>query len=140
MAFLQNCWFRPGTDQQLIVRYLTDQNFRRMVLARSMTGRRLLNAFGPIAYRKIWWDNASMFVGRMSAAKADPDINYMLNQLEIVRPRVVLTFGNIAKSGFLRAHSGPYQYAHHHCPHPNTRGITQAQLNEFARKIIAEYL
>lgn len=149
VAFLQNCWFRPGTNPELIRQYLTDQKVRRFILARSMTGRRLSTAFGEHYYRRIWWDNASEHVANTSPGKAAADLGHMFRVIEQVKPRAMLAFGTVANEGLQGVYSTLYfqqlsfemkYIPWHYFPHPNARGLTQAQINEFAATIITRYL
>ncbi len=59
VAFLQNPWFPPGTRKGVVDRYTLDQDFHKRLLANTMSGRRLLQAFGQEDFKKIWWDNVS---------------------------------------------------------------------------------
>lgn len=153
VAFLQNCWFRPGTNPETIRLYLSNQKFRRKVLEMSMTGRRLKSAFGE-HYRQIWWDNASEYVAPTSPGKSAADPEHMNRILDLVKPRAVICFGAIANQGMQAVwdlqkivtppelqflidifRDGHWKYF----PHPNARGLLQSQLNEFAAEIISRY-
>lgn len=152
VAFLQNCWFRPGTNPETIRLYLSDQKFRRKVLEMSMTGKRLKRAFGE-HYRSIWWDNASEYVASTSPGRSEADPYHMARVINQVRPMGMLTFGTVAHRGMLTLRDGPMpitdqsaptiatdsQLAWHYCHHPNARGLLQSQLNEFASNIISRY-
>lgn len=150
VAFLQNCWFRPGTPDAIIRQYLTDQSYRRKVLAKSMSGRRLLTAFGEDAYRRIWWDNASEHVATHAAGSAEADIAHMRRIVNSIAPKAIITLGLVATDGLSKIwpRSPGTQMCErymngmewHAFPHPNARGLTQFQLNEFARQIISRYL
>ena len=150
VAFLQNCWFKPGTNPELIRRYLTDQKFRRLILARSMSGGRLLRAFGEDDYRRIWWDNASEYVASTSPGKSAADTEHKKRVLHQVMPRGILCFGSIASVGMdslvmrHKQETGmnflPENVLWHYFPHPNARGLRQSQLDEFAREIKSRYL
>ncbi len=141
VAFLQNCWFRPGTNPELIRRYLTDQKFRRIILARSMSGRRLLRAFGGPDYRRIWWDNASEYVANTSPGKADASPDHMARVVQQTSPRAIVCFGQVALQGIQALQrSWIHELPCHYFPHPNARGLTQFQLDEFARGIKSRYL
>jgi hypothetical protein len=138
VAFLQNCWFKPGTNPETIRRYLSEQKFRRIVLGMSMTGRRLSTAFGEHHYRRIWWDNASEYVASASPGRGDPDPVHMRRVIARIQPAAVLLFGGVALQGFYSIALPEQKF--HAFPHPNARGLRQSQLNEFAREIITRYL
>jgi hypothetical protein len=167
VAFLQNCWFRPTTARHIIDSYLTDQKFRRRVLSMSMSGKRLERAFGA-AFRRIWWDNASQGVGVIPSAKFPADPKHMLNVIRQVKPKAVICLGNVAADGYVsimadaasadyqvplpmdhefsKTEPAGYRYAEgwtplpwHIMKHPNAFGLTQFQLDEFAREIITRY-
>lgn len=155
VAFLQNCWFRPGTPDAIIRSYLTDQSYRRKVLAKTMTGHRLLTAFGEDAYRRIWWDNASEFVADHPSGRGDGDPAHVISVLQRTKPIAIMCFGRIAAETVERAQDALKVIAEpdgtleqrclgfmpaHYFPHPNARGLTQFQLSEFARQIISRYL
>lgn len=155
LAILQNCWFKPGTNPEIIRRYQEDQKFRRLVLARCMTGRRLSRAFGE-HYQNIWWENASTYVGNQSSSRGEFDPNHIKLVIEKVEPVAILTFGMVAYNGVTfvedewnrnldRIYQGDAPEDEifptiHHSHHPNARGITQAQLNNFAEEVIRKYL
>lgn len=136
VAFLQNCWFRPNTNPEVIRQYLGNQHFRQLILRKSMTGRRLCTAFGD-HYRQIWWDNASEHVASTSPGRGDLDPVHMRRIIDRVQPVAVLLFGGVALQGFYSIVLPEQKF--HAFPHPNARGITQAQLNAFAAEIIARY-
>ncbi len=139
VAFLQNCWFRPGTSHRMIDLYLTDQSFRRKVLAMSMTGRRLKTAFAD-KFPDIWWDNASQFVADYSSGCNTADPIHMEAVLQQIKPVGIVTFGRIANEGMLNIARTQWPIPKwHYFPHPNARGLTQAQINEFAAEILSRY-
>lgn len=150
VAFLQNPWFKPETPNYIIAKYRDDPDFRRKVLSLSVTGRRLDSAYGKF-FSQIHWNNANPLHGSYSSKLFREDIGHMVNVLGSERPVAVVTYAKTALDGM----SQILHYwdeipeikaldlakpAHHHCPHPNSRGITQHQLNEFAREIIERYL
>lgn len=150
VAFLQNCWFPPDTPRVIINRYLTDEKYRRIVLSRSMSGKRLVRAFGPY-YNEIWWDNASVNVADRPQGRFPHNITHMSSVIQAVRPLAIVCLGSVALQGIREinntlegqatyAYNGERCVPYHYCPHPNARGITQAQLNEFAKIIIDKYL
>lgn len=149
VAFLQNCWFPPDTPAAITSRYVSDEKYRRIVLARSMTGKRLLRAFGP-KYNEIWWDNASPQIGQSPGARFEANHEHMAEVIVNARPVAIICFGAVALDGLTYINNtllGEEVYGyndrrvvpHHAAPHPNARGILQSQLNEFADKIIGLY-
>jgi hypothetical protein len=153
VAFLQNAWFPDGTNPAIIRQYLTDQKFRRIILSRTMSGKRLVRAF-DYRFSQIWWDNASEYVANTSPGKAEADPLHMERILSKIKPRAVLCFGEIATQGMqavwelqkedtaaeLHFLIDIFREGHWHCfPHPNARGITQYQLNAFAAEVISRY-
>lgn len=143
VAFLQNCWFKEGTPSYITNKYLEDSDYRRRILALSTTGRRLSQAFGQ-HFRDIHWDNASDKVGNYSAAKFAADPVHMQRVIDSVHPEAIVTFGAIAKEGIDVVVSQwcqcPWPVQFYAAPHPVAFGLTQAQLNEFAEKIIKLHL
>lgn len=150
VAFLQNPWFKPDTPNYIIAKYRDEPDYRRRVLALSMTGRRLMTAYGD-KFSEIHWDNANPLHGSYSSKLFREDIGHMVKALGIARPTAVVTYSKTALDGM----SQILHYwdeipeikelqldkpAHHHCPHPNSRGITQFQLNEFAQIVINRYI
>lgn len=140
VAFLQNCWFPPGTPAIITNRYLNDPKYRRVVLSRTMSGRRLVRAFG-IYYNEIWWDNASQAIGEFPQSRHPADIRHMSRVIEENAPLTVLAFGRVAADGIMELqHGRGVSLEWHFSPHPNARGITQFQLDNFAKVIIDKYL
>lgn len=155
LAFLQNAWFKPGTNPDTIKRYLTNQRFRRLVLARCMTGRRLMTAFGN-HYESIHWDNASTGVGVMASSKLPYNIKHMHKVIEENQPDCIICFGGVATNGFIDIMANfaseslydplkpwkkwPHGMEWHMFRHPNAFGLRQAELDEFAKVIITKYL
>lgn len=144
VAFLQNPWFKPDTPNHVIRLYREDADYRRRVLALSMSGRRLESAFGPF-FSDIHWDNANPLHGNTPGHVSPPDLLHIERVLRELQPGAVLLFGGNASRGYefvlakcqdLYDLKTPY-----HCfPHPNARGLTQFQINEFAEQIINRYL
>src|SRR3990167_2770088 len=99
LAFLQNPWFKPGTQPRLIELYARDQTFHRRVLALSATGRALRKMFGPL-YEEIVWDNANTRHGDVRDAMLPPDPHHIARRLAEVKPDVVLLLGRQAQIGW----------------------------------------
>lgn len=135
VAFLQNPWFPDHVAERHKKLYGTDVNFRRRVLARSMSGRRLITAFGYDLYESIWWDNANPECTSHAAGLNKADWDHIARVVAEQKPKLVLTFGNQARDGFTRAQlicPTTYEIETLHCHHPNARHKTQADLNNFA--------
>lgn len=142
VAFLQNPWFKPGTDEGHIRLYMDDVDFRRRVLSMSMTGTRLLNAFGSDFYEGIWWDNANPRPTFDPQGALPPDKEHIYQVIERHRPvQLILTFGLHARSGVqevLESRMGrpealAWMETHvMHCHHPNARYKNQVDLENFA--------
>jgi hypothetical protein len=129
-AFLQNPWFPPGTRRETIDKYTTDAEFHRRVLARSMSGQRLVMAFGRDFYDRIHWDNVAPTAAEQSAGITDVDHEHVERVISETDPHLIITFGKIAEEalkGRLRA-----EIPHYACFHPNARGRTSAELSQFA--------
>lgn len=146
VAFLQNCYFKHETPNYIIDKYLSDPDYRRKLLANSATGKRLVTAFGE-KFKEIHWDNASKYVANYAAGKAPPDVEHMADVLITTQAKVALAFGNVAADG-LQIVLGPASFKDncvsripwHFFMHPMAFGLTQAQLNEFAQRIISQYM
>ncbi len=132
VAFLQNPWFPEGTNQRHIDKYTTDQDFHRRVLAMSMTGKKLQNAFGGM-YRRIWWDNASPIPCAESSGCQNPDFEHIRHVIREQRPELILTFGRVAQDAILHIKSVDQMVLN--CWHPNARGKTQQELSDFAESV-----
>lgn len=141
LAFLQNPWFRAGTDQLTIDRYTVDPDFHRRVLALSMTGKRLVRAFRDL-YGTIWWDNASPVPVFTPSGAMPPDLEHIQSRIVAARPSLILTFGNNARDGVMRVNArlaskiGPEATIPLMvCHHPNARGKNMQDLHDFAQKV-----
>lgn len=130
VAFLQNPWFAPSVSEKIIKRYKEDPDFRRIVLGRSKTGVWLKNAFGPEAYKIIWWDNASKNAGRHRAALYPADLEHMREVIAKVGPDLVIAFGRIAGQAIDQVWPGPTLK----CPHPMARGDQRDNLLSTAKE------
>ena len=133
LAFLQNPWHPQNTSKRVIEKYRDNQKFHRVVFRNSMSGRRLLKALGPEFFDRVIWDNACELYTSRSDGLQKYSRNHMLESIRENRPDLVLAFGNQARMGmeemiFMRKYSGLVLYCHH----PNARGRTQADLNNFA--------
>ncbi len=159
VIFLQNAWFPPNTRESAMRQYATDVRFRRKVLSGTMTGKRLLKAFGEEWFERVWWDNATPIpsIGTHRGFE-HPDPAHMLRVIEDQRPRVIGLLGNQAQLGFLtmvRKDIGLEMVRDSHLTmldtltfrrygivrgrHPNAMGIKQTEINEFAKRVIAAH-
>lgn len=135
VAFLQNPWFPPGTDERHLTNYQIDVDFRRRVLSMSMTGKRLVEAFGQEWYHKIWWDNANPVAAEKASGALIPNETHIKMVVEQQKPELILTFGILARDGLHRALwlTDMTWIPLLHCHHPNARVRTQDDLNNFAK-------
>jgi hypothetical protein len=131
LAFMQNPWFEPGTRPEITDKYRTDQEFHRRLLARTMSGGRLLQAFGPDMFGKIWWDNVAPAAAFEAAGKTDVDAQHVERVINEVRPDLIITFGILAEEAVdnsILATDIDYMCCHH----PNARHHTVSELMNFA--------
>lgn len=138
---MQNPWFKPGTAQSHIDMYTHDQDFHRRVLGMSMSGRRLMQAFGEY-YDKIWWDNANPLPVDKPDGRQKPNVHHMISVICRKEPMLVVTIGGQAYEGMQQIDVMEHElrmphYIRMHIHHPNARGRTQAELTAFATKVIA---
>lgn len=145
VIFLQNPWFPPETDPQILQSYENDVQFRRELLATTMTGRRLLNLFGPMFY-DIWWDNAhpTPLLGDHRVA-GEPDHEHMFRVILEQRPRTIGLLGRRAAEGMRRlSEEMPLFFRGDRllgariveARHPNAMGCTTEELEQFSEIII----
>ena len=135
-AFMQNPWFSPGTRPEIIDRYKTDQEFHRRLLAQTMSGGRLLNAFGPEMFNRIHWDNVAPNAAVEAAGETDLDMNHVESVIEKTAPNLIITFGKLAEEAMeksILAVTIDYMVCHH----PNARGKTAGDLGQFAVEVEA---
>jgi uracil-DNA glycosylase len=134
LVFLQNPWFPPGTAKQHIDRYTTDQEFHRRLLAGTMTGQRLRQAFGETMFRDIWWDNVAPAAAEVSTGVTEIDEEHVERVIKQVKPDLIISFGKLAEDaldGSIAAEPIPYMCCHH----PNARHKTTQDLCEFAVEV-----
>lgn len=132
VGFLQNPWFPPGTREEHIIAYRDDQDFHRRLLEGTMSGRRLSVAFEDL-YDAIHWDNTNWRPAFMASGREEPDHQHMMDVVKREQPDLILCFGNQARDA-MRAIGRLFNKKHDflHCHHPNARGKTQMDLNNFA--------
>lgn len=134
LAFMQNPWFPVGTARTHIDRYLTDQEFHRRVLAGSMSGGRLKDAFGPDMFNRIWWDNVAPEAATFAAGQMEIDFDHVERVIERVKPDLILTFGNLAERAIVSSIQAA-DMLYMPCHHPNARHRTSADLADFAIRV-----
>lgn len=134
LAFMQNAWFPPGTERGIIERYQTDQEFHRRLLAMTMSGGRLLSAFGHDMYNQIWWDNVSPTHTETPSGLSAADMQHVELTIKTYQPDVIITFGKSAEEALdqsIMAMDIDYMCCHH----PNARHKTSADLADFAIQV-----
>lgn len=134
LAFLQNPWFPPGTKKEHIDRYTTDQEFHQRLLSRTMSGQRLLNAFGAGMFARIWWDNVSPEAAEEASGKTEIDMRHVEKVIDEQSPDLILCFGKPAQEAVDKA-AGAITRKILYCHHPNARYKTQDDLNKFAQEV-----
>jgi hypothetical protein len=145
VIFLQNPWFPPETDPAILQSYMHDVQFRRELLATTMTGRRLLSLFGPM-YHDIWWDNAHPrpVLGDHRGV-GDPDHEHMLHVILERRPKTIGLLGRRAAAGMNRlSREVPLFFQGDRmlgarivtARHPNAMGCTTEELERFSNIVI----
>ena len=133
LAFMQNPWFPPNTAKRHVELYNTDQEFHRRLLAGTMSGRRLRQAFGDL-FGKIHWDNVAPAAAEEASGVTDVDMKHVERVIGEVKPQLILTFGTLAK-GALENSIRAYKIKRMDCHHPNARGRTQGDLDQFASDV-----
>lgn len=137
VAFMQNPWFPVGTKREHVDRYRTDQEFHRRLLACTMSGTRLLQAFGPHMFEMIHWDNVAPEAAVEASGKTDVNPDHVEKVISEVEPELIISFGKLAEEALdnsILAENIPYMCCHH----PNARGHTQAELQEFAISVCSK--
>lgn len=139
VAFLQNPWFPPGTDFMHISRYKNDDDFRRRVLARSKTGRRLMICWGPDWFSRIIWDNVCPEAGTYSRYKGIPSTDHVAWVIERHDPHVVITYGRLATETLCKyrneTDSGE-RFVMFDFAHPNAMGQTRGERDGNVREVL----
>lgn len=134
IAFMQNPWFEPGTPRDHVHKYRTDQEFHQKILAETMSGRRLRDAFGPTMFKSMWWDNVAPEAAEEASGVTPVDQDHVNEVITKVKPDLVVTFGNIATEAVRKTLSGE-NLPVLECHHPNARHRTAADLCEFAIRV-----
>ena len=134
VAFMQNPWFKPGTDEKWIIEYRDNQDFHRRVLSMSMSGKRLEAAFGDL-FKEIHWDNSNWRAADQASGKMEADYEHIERVIDREKPNLVICFGKVAWEA-VRQFDPPVPIWE--CHHPNARGRTQEDLNKFA-EMVSDY-
>lgn len=133
VAFLQNAWFPPGTDKDLIYAYKTKQEVHRKLLKETMTGYRLYQAFGSL-YDEIHWDNVAPEAVDHPKKVSPVDMKHVEGIISVIRPDLILTFGEVAKEAIADSIAA-IKTKTMACHHPNARYRFQADLDYFAQQV-----
>ena len=137
VAFLQNAWFSPGTRDEYISRYLSDDDFHRRVLARGYSGRRILRICGEKIFQKIVWQNVSLEVGAKSDHCGKPDLEHVKSVMYRHKPDLILTFGSVALGALNFLYSqGRINVPIFSTKHPNARHFPDAELTKFFEQVV----
>ena len=92
VAFLPNQTFPRDVQTEYLVKYMTDNIFRRRKLQVSYLGAWLLKTFGEETFNKIIWDSLIINIGEHSVNRcADEVIKYH-------KPVLVLVFSELGKA------------------------------------------
>ncbi len=136
LAFLQNAWFPPNTKPHYIKKYIEDDVFRRCVLARSYTGRRILRVFGEKFFLKTVWQNVCTEVGTTSDYYGKPDHGHVKETIIQHKPDVILTFGQLALSTINYIdRKEPIGIPVFCTKHPNARYFSDEDLQKFCDSV-----
>lgn len=133
VAFLQNPWFPPGTDKELIYAYKTKQEVHRKLLKETMTGYRLHQAFGSL-YDEIHWDNVAPEAVDHPKKTSPVDMQHVEGIISVLRPNLILTFGEVARQA-IESSIAAIKTKTMACHHPNARYRFQADLDYFAQQV-----
>lgn len=137
VAFLQNPYFAEGISRADIEKYRDDPVHRARALALSMSGRRLRKAWGDVFFfDKIHWDNANPEHGKISSDMLRADLDHMRSVIQREKPDLVICYARTAEEG-MRELGLDVEYVY--CRHPNSRGVLQSYLNDFAANIINKH-
>ncbi len=134
LAFMQNPWFPAGTQKEVIDKYRTNQEFHRRLLARCMSGNRLLTAFGPKMFNAIWWDNVAPLAAVEAAGVTDINMQHVESTIAEVKPDMIICFGKIAEKA-LEQSILAINIDFLCCHHPDARGYSQIDLGQFAVEV-----
>lgn len=133
VAFLQNAWFPPDTRLEIICKYISDDRFRRRVLAKGYSGKRIIKIFGEKLFNTIIWNNVSLEVGAKSDHCGKPDLEHVESVVKIHRPQLILAFGKVAENTlrFLYKQDRIKNVVILSTKHPNARHFPDSELQRF---------
>lgn len=137
VAFLQNPWFPAHTHPTLVAKYRDRQDFHRRILGGSVTGKRLIAAFGDM-YDKIHWDNANWRHTSVANGKLPADLEHIDRVLTNNMPDLVLAFGKVAENA-ISPMVGKFGFTMIACPHPSAFGNTSGNLTMLAKRVRETY-
>ena len=132
VAFMQCPWFEPGTPKELVDRYTTDQQFHQRLLENTMSGRRLVQAFGHELFHEIWWDNVAPATDH-AAGKMPTDMQHVERVIRAQQADLILTFGKQAEDAIKQSLQAT-RIKTMACHHPNARFKFQEDLDNFAQQ------
>ena len=115
IAFLEDSWWVPGSLNGVLYRYYTEKDFLRESLHKSLVGYKLVSAFGPDLFKKIFWT----------------DLQQVEKTIKYQKPDLIITFGDKAEKEVeqsIMAEGIDYMC----CFNPNTRTRTMEELATFA--------
>ncbi len=140
LAFLQNMWVRdPERIKRDIAKYGEELRMRYIeyaLFAGCKTGRMLKKAFGEELIEQITFEETTREIAGDPKTIFPADLAHIRQCLEHHKPRVVLTFGQIAHDA-VQPLVGPIRHIHAHHPasrHPgsfNTLMLAAADLRKF---------
>jgi len=133
VAFMQNPWFPPGTQREVIDRYKTDQEFHRRLLRETMSGYRLHQAFGDL-FDRIHWDNVAPEAVDHPKKRSPVNVKHVDNVILTVKPNLILTFGEVAREAIADSIAA-IRIKTMYCHHPNARYKFQADLDYFGQQV-----
>lgn len=137
-AFLQNPWFKPGTEERIIQLYRNDQTFHRRILLNTKSGGILYSCFGQTLWNHIHWDNVAWKSGQTSKDVQPPDMPHVRFVLESTRPLLVISFGHKARTAVQAAFdSDQCWYTHFTSRHPTSFGMSHHEMETRVKEIQA---
>jgi len=134
IAFMQNPWFTIETPRTVVDKYKTDQEFHKRILLETMSGQRLINAFGPTVFHAIHWDNVAPEAAPEADGETEIDPSHVEKVISVIEPDLIITFGNLAKSALKNSILAEDIHVMN-CHHPNARYKTAGDLGEFAIRV-----
>ncbi|UOF78078.1 protein (G:T/u specific DNA glycosylasE)-glycosylasE [Caudoviricetes sp.] len=134
VAFMQNPWFPAGTSREKIHAYKTVQRYHQDVLKETMSGYRLIQAFGEEMFRRIYWDNVAPEPADNARGVTPVDMKHVEAIIAVNDPHLILTFGKVAEDTLKKSVASINRHMMH-CHHPNARSMTQSDLDIFAWQV-----